>query len=89
MLLHHLGELPIARVALGDGSDLCAWMNQQRRRAPMRYAWDAATKDKHGSYWINVNDIDPAEDNRGPVAFKKHVAGVILTRAIERAWSRA
>ncbi|MFC3616581.1 FAD binding domain-containing protein [Lutimaribacter marinistellae] len=36
-----------------------------------------------------MEDIDPTEDNRGPVAFKKHVAGVILTRAIERAWSRA
>lgn len=36
-----------------------------------------------------LGDIDPTEDNRGPVAFKKHVAGVILTRAIERAWSRA
>ena len=36
-----------------------------------------------------LGDIDPSEDNRGPVAFKKHVAGVILRRAIERAWSRA
>ncbi len=36
-----------------------------------------------------VGDIDPTEDNRGPIAFKKHVAGVILRRAIERAWSRA
>ncbi|NIA68325.1 xanthine dehydrogenase family protein subunit M [Pelagibius litoralis] len=36
-----------------------------------------------------LNDIEPAEDNRGPVAFKIHVAGVILRRAIERAWSRA
>lgn len=36
-----------------------------------------------------LDDIDPSEDNRGPVAFKKHVAGVILRRAIERAWSRA
>lgn len=36
-----------------------------------------------------LNDIDPVDDNRGPVAFKNHVAGVILTRAIERAWSRA
>ena len=33
--------------------------------------------------------IDPQEDNRGPVDFKKHVAGVILRRAIERAASRA
>lgn len=36
-----------------------------------------------------LGDIDPTEDNRGPVAFKNHVAGVILRRAIERAWSRA
>ena len=35
-----------------------------------------------------LGDIDPTEDNRGPVAFKNHVAGSILRRAIERAWSR-
>lgn len=35
-----------------------------------------------------LDDIDPVEDNCGPVAFKRHVAGVILKRAIERAWSR-
>ena len=34
-------------------------------------------------------DIDPVADNRGPVEFKKHVAGVVLSRAIARAWSRA
>ncbi|WP_425093345.1 FAD binding domain-containing protein [Tropicimonas sp. S265A] len=36
-----------------------------------------------------LNDIDPNEDNRGPVEFKRHVAGVILSRAISRAWDRA
>lgn len=36
-----------------------------------------------------LGDIDPTEDNRGPVAFKKHVAGIILRRAIASAWSRA
>ena len=36
-----------------------------------------------------LGDIDPTEDNRGPVAFKNHVASVILRRAIARAWSRA
>lgn len=36
-----------------------------------------------------LGDIDPSEDNRGSIAFKKHVAGVILRRAIKRAWSRA
>ena len=32
--------------------------------------------------------IDPGADNRGPVAFKRHVAGAVLIRAILRAWSR-
>ncbi|MEM7566870.1 MAG: xanthine dehydrogenase family protein subunit M [Pseudomonadota bacterium] len=36
-----------------------------------------------------LDDIDPQEDNRGPVAFKQHVAGIVLSRAIARAWSRA
>ncbi len=36
-----------------------------------------------------LEDIDPNEDNRGPVEFKRHVAGVILSRAIARAWSRS
>ncbi|MEM8958802.1 MAG: xanthine dehydrogenase family protein subunit M [Pseudomonadota bacterium] len=36
-----------------------------------------------------LGDIDPTDDNRGPVEFKQHVAGVILRRAIARAWSRA
>ncbi len=36
-----------------------------------------------------LGDIDPSEDNRGPVAFKRHVAGIILSRAINRAWERA
>lgn len=36
-----------------------------------------------------LGDIDPQEDNRGPVAFKRHVAGVILKRAIARAHQRA
>jgi aerobic carbon-monoxide dehydrogenase medium subunit len=30
-------------------------------------------------------DIDPTEDNRGPVAFKMHVAGIVIKRAITRA----
>ena len=32
--------------------------------------------------------IDPVHDTRGPVEFKRHVAGVILKRAIARAESR-
>lgn len=48
---------------------------------------DAAALDAAAAAMLG--DIDPTEDNRGPVAFKNHVAGVILRRAIERAWSRA
>jgi len=33
--------------------------------------------------------IDPQEDNRGPVDYKKHVAGAVLRRAIASAASRA
>ncbi|MBT8411509.1 MAG: xanthine dehydrogenase family protein subunit M, partial [Octadecabacter sp.] len=36
-----------------------------------------------------LEDIDPTEDNRGPVEFKMHVAGVIISRAITRAASKA
>lgn len=33
--------------------------------------------------------IEPVDDNRGPVEFKKHAASTILKRAIDRAWSLA
>lgn len=36
-----------------------------------------------------IEAIDPVADNRGPVAFKKHVASVVLRRAINRAAGRA
>lgn len=36
-----------------------------------------------------LEDINPGADNRGPVEFKRHVAGIVLGRAIARAFSRA
>ncbi|MEM6423049.1 MAG: FAD binding domain-containing protein, partial [Pseudomonadota bacterium] len=48
-----------------------------------------ATGDAEGAIAAALADIDPMEDMRGPVEFKRHVAGVILRRAIERALSRA
>lgn len=36
-----------------------------------------------------LSDIDPVEDNRGPVEFKMHLAAIIIKRAINTAWSRA
>ncbi|MFK7858318.1 MAG: xanthine dehydrogenase family protein subunit M [Granulosicoccus sp.] len=36
-----------------------------------------------------IDVIEPVDDNRGPVEFKKHAAKLVLRRAIDRAWSRA
>lgn len=35
-----------------------------------------------------IDSTEPVEDNRGPVEFKKHAAGMVTRRAIERALSR-
>ena len=48
---------------------------------------DADTLAKVVAACIDV--IEPVDDNRGPVAFKKHAASTVLKRAIDRAWSRA
>lgn len=44
--------------------------------------------DKEGAVSAALAAIDPQEDMRGPIEFKKHVAGVVLRRAIDRALSR-
>lgn len=48
-----------------------------------------AAGDIEGCVAAMLAAIDPVEDNRGPVEFKKHVAAVILRRAIARAQDRA
>ncbi|MDA5558897.1 FAD binding domain-containing protein [Shimia sp. MMG029] len=48
-----------------------------------------AAGDVDGCVSAMMGAIDPVADNRGPIEFKKHVAGVILRRAIDRAQSRA
>ncbi|MEM7683592.1 MAG: xanthine dehydrogenase family protein subunit M [Pseudomonadota bacterium] len=48
-----------------------------------------ASGDVDGAVAATMAAIDPGDDMRGPVAFKKHVAQVILRRAIARAQSRA
>ncbi|WP_170790170.1 FAD binding domain-containing protein [Ruegeria lacuscaerulensis] len=48
-----------------------------------------ADGDVNGCVAAMLDAIDPVADNRGPVEFKKHVAGVMLRRAIDRAQSRA
>lgn len=48
-----------------------------------------AAGDVEGCVAAALVAIDPAEDMRGPVEFKIHVAGVILRRAIDRARAMA
>jgi carbon-monoxide dehydrogenase medium subunit len=48
-----------------------------------------ADGDVDGCVAAMLDAIDPVADNRGPVEFKKHVAAVMLRRAIARAQSRA
>lgn len=36
-----------------------------------------------------IGSIEPVDDNRGPVEFKKHAAAKVLRRAIDQAWARA
>ena len=75
-----------ASIAMTNISDTPIW-SQDAAAALVGTSLDAASL--KAAVDAMLADIDPSEDNRGPVAFKRHVAGVILTRAIERAWSRA
>ena len=45
--------------------------------------------DIEGAVVTAIEAIDPQQDMRGPIEFKKHVASIILRRAIARAQSRA
>lgn len=74
-----------ASIAMTNLSDIPVWSEAAGAALIGTSVDDAAIK---AAVAAMLNDIDPVEDNRGPVAFKRHVAGVILTRAIRRAWSR-
>lgn len=69
----NLSETPVYAEAAGAAL-VGTDLNDDARKAAVAAAIDA---------------IDPVADNRGPVDFKKHVAGVILRRAIDRAVDRA
>ncbi|MBK0399480.1 xanthine dehydrogenase family protein subunit M [Limibaculum sp. M0105] len=47
-----------------------------------------AAGDAAGAVAAALAEIDPGDDNRGPAEFKRHVAGVMLRRAIDRARAR-
>lgn len=79
------GTCTAASIAMTNLSDTPVWSEAAGAALVGTSVDDAAIK---AAVAAMLEDIDPAQDNRGPVAFKKHVAGVILGRAIARAWSR-
>ena len=80
------GTCTAASIAMTNLSDVPVW-SEAAGEALTGTSVDAAAVS--AAVQAVLDDIDPVEDNRGPVAFKRHVAGIILTRAIQRAWDRA
>ncbi len=69
-----------ASVAMTNLSDTPVWSEEAGAAL--------ASGDVEGCVAAMLAAIDPQEDMRGPIAFKKHVAAVILRRAIDSALSR-
>ncbi|MVO17359.1 FAD binding domain-containing protein [Parasedimentitalea huanghaiensis] len=80
------GRVATASIAMTNLSDVPVW-SEDAGDALVGTTCDAEAM--KAAVAAMLGDIDPTEDNRGPVAFKRHVAGIILTRAITRAWDRA
>lgn len=79
-----------AAVMIGDGTASVAMTNLADTPIWSEDAGAAlAAGDVEDCVTAMLGAIDPVADNRGPVEFKKHVAAVILRRAIARAQSRA
>lgn len=75
-----------ASIAMTNLSDTPVWSEGAGAALVGTACDEAAVK---AAVTAMLGDIDPTEDNRGPVAFKRHVAGTVLSRAIACAWSRA
>jgi carbon-monoxide dehydrogenase medium subunit len=79
-----------AAVTIGGGAASVAMTNLSDTPVWSAEAGAALAKgDTEGAVAAVLAAIEPAADNRGPVEFKRHVAGVILRRAIARAMDRA
>lgn len=80
------GRVTAASVAMTNLSDVPVW-SQAAGAALIGSSCgpDAVT----ASVVAMLADINPSDDNRGPVAFKRQVASAVLGRAIARAWSRS
>jgi aerobic carbon-monoxide dehydrogenase medium subunit len=79
------GTVASASIAMTNLSDTPIW-SEGAGAALVGTACDTAAI--KAAVTAMLGDIDPTEDNRGPVAFKRHAAGIVLGRAIARAWSR-
>lgn len=80
------GKVATASIAMTNLSDTPVWSEAAGDALVGTQCGEAAIK---AAIDAMLDDIDPTEDNRGPVAFKRHAAGIVLGRAIARAWSRA
>jgi len=80
------GRCTSASIAMTNLSDVPVWA-ETAAGALAGGPLDADSRTAAVAATLDV--IDPAADNRGPVEFKKHVAGIILRRAIDRAAARA
>ncbi|MAW85001.1 MAG: carbon monoxide dehydrogenase [Phyllobacteriaceae bacterium] len=75
-----------ASIAMTNLSDVPVW---SQAAGDALVGTDCGEEAVRAAVAAMLADIDPQPDNRGPVEFKRHVAGVMLGRAIARAWSRA
>lgn len=80
------GKVAAASIAMTNLSDTPVWSKGAGAALVGTACDETAVK---AAVTAMLGDIDPTEDNRGPVAFKRHAAGIVLGRAIARAWSRA
>ncbi len=80
------GRVTAASVAMTNLSDTPIWSKAAGTALVGSDCGPAAVK---AAVAAMLADINPSADNRGPVAFKRQVAGVVLARAIARAWSRS
>ncbi|PHP67219.1 carbon monoxide dehydrogenase [Zhengella mangrovi] len=86
LLTRNGGTVASASVAMTNLSDVPVWSQAAGEALAGSDCGDEAVR---SAVTAMLADIDPQQDNRGPVEFKRHVAGVMLARAISRAWSRA
>lgn len=80
------GKVSSASIAMTNLSDVPVW---SQAAGDALVGTDCGEEAVRAAVAAMLADIDPQPDNRGPVEFKRHVAGVMLGRAIARAWSRA